>query len=71
MGIQLSWRSVRVWRPCVSGRIHYGVWRLYQPIGRPTPLRRFWCDIWTPTWHEGRGPYVSIGLGLFAVGRGY
>ena len=67
MGIQLSWRSVRAWRPFVSGHVHYGVWRLRWSV----PTRRFWCDIWTPAWHEGRGPYVSIGLGLFAAGRGY
>ena len=31
----------------------------------------FWAHWWTPTWHDGRGPYVSIGLGFFAVYRGY
>lgn len=32
---------------------------------------RFWFDAWTPVWHEGRGPYITIGLGLFAFYRGY
>ncbi len=31
----------------------------------------FWAELWTPRWHEGRGPYVTIGLGLLAVYRGY
>ncbi len=31
----------------------------------------FWCDLWTPTWHEGRGPYVTVGLGLVCIMRGY
>lgn len=31
----------------------------------------WWCHFWTPVWHEGRGPYVSIGLGYIAVYRGY
>jgi len=31
----------------------------------------WWCHFWTPIWHEGRGPYVSIGLGWLAIYRGY
>ena len=31
----------------------------------------FWIEAWTPVWHEGRGPYVSIGLGVAAIYRGY
>jgi hypothetical protein len=30
-----------------------------------------WCHIWTPIWHEGRGPYITIGLGPFRLMRGY
>jgi len=32
---------------------------------------RLWAHLWTPIWHEGRGPYVSIGLGIIAIYRGY
>lgn len=32
--------------------------------------RRFWFDAWTPVWHEGRGPYITCGVWLFAVYRG-
>ena len=31
----------------------------------------FWASWWTPTWHSGRGPYFSLGLGLVAIYRGY
>lgn len=44
-------------------RVHYGVRRLRE--------FKFWFHWWTPVWHEGRGPYISIGLGLFGVYRGY
>ena len=33
--------------------------------------RGWWCHLWTPTWHRGRGPYISIGLGVFTIYRGY
>jgi hypothetical protein len=33
--------------------------------------RGFWFERWLPGWHKGRGHYVSIGLGLFAIYRGY
>jgi hypothetical protein len=33
--------------------------------------RHFWVNAWTPIWHDGRGPYISIGLWLFAFYRGY
>ena len=32
---------------------------------------RPWLHLWTPIWHEGRGPYVTMGLGCVAVFRGY
>ncbi len=31
----------------------------------------FWCHYWTPAWHEGRGPYVSIGCAWLYITRGY
>lgn len=55
-----------------------GIRATRRPYTEPRPrwscrvgLLGFWLDIWTPIWHEGRGPYVTIGLGLFAVYRGY
>ncbi len=31
----------------------------------------FWLEIWTPSWHEGRGAYITIGLGFISFYRGY
>ena len=33
--------------------------------------KRIWCDAWTPIWHEGRGPYLTLGLWFVAIYRGY
>ncbi len=32
---------------------------------------KFFAHWWTPIWHKGRGPYVTIGLGIVHFGRGY
>jgi hypothetical protein len=32
---------------------------------------RAWIFAWTPTWHEGRGPYISIGFYFIRICRGY
>lgn len=53
-------RGLRAWRPR-SGKVNYAVRR----------NKGFWLHLWTPIWHEGRGPYISIGLGKFAFYRGY
>jgi len=34
-------------------------------------LLGFWWEIWTPKWHDGRGKYITIGMGLIAFYRGY
>jgi len=31
----------------------------------------FCLHAWTPTWHEGRGPYIVIALGWLYIARGY
>ena len=41
-------------------------WHIF--LSRPF---RFWVHYWTPRWHEGRGPYFSVGLGFFRLMRGY
>lgn len=33
--------------------------------------RRFWLAVWRPRWGREQGPYVSVGLWLVAVYRGY
>ena len=32
---------------------------------------KLWCELWTPAWHEGRGPHIAIGLGFISIMRGY
>ena len=45
------------------GKVKYAV--------RFKPYKRAWVECWTPVWHEGRGPYLSIGLWFIAFFRGY
>ena len=33
--------------------------------------RGFWFHVWTPVWHKGRGPYITIGLWFVRIVRGY
>ncbi len=47
--------------------------RDHAPVNWSIDLGRFgfWCDLWTPVWHKGRGPYLSLGLGIIRICRGY
>ena len=60
------------------GSVMRGIRAIQKPYGQYGPKwffglgrRGFWCEFWTPTWHEGRGPYLTIGLGFMYFGRGY
>lgn len=33
--------------------------------------KHFWLHFWTPVWHGRNGPYLSCGLYIIAVYRGY
>ncbi len=59
-----------------------GLSRLRKPYPNPKPrwairwiassdYGTFWFYAWTPRWHRGRGPYLSIGIRWFAIYRGY
>ena len=55
-----------------------GIRAIKKPYSEPTPKwglgflpMGFWTIWWTPIWHKGRGPYISIGLWFFAIYRGY
>ena len=37
----------------------------------PKHCARFRVHLWTPGWHKGRGPYLSIGLWALQIYRGY
>lgn len=34
-------------------------------------LHHIFIHYWTPAWHEGRGPYISIQIGRLRFMRGY
>jgi len=55
-----------------------GIRAMSKPFPDPKPgwairvgWRGFWGHWWTPIWHKGRGPYITIGLGLIQIYRGY
>ena len=50
-------------------RIRFQKMFSWHPSGHCIP--DFWIHLWTPIWHEKRGPYISIGLGFFAIYRGF
>jgi hypothetical protein len=56
------------------------VWRGIRAMSSPLvlfkywavqPCRGFWLQYWSPIWHEGKGPYISVGLGVVGIYRGY
>ena len=59
-----AWRGLRAMS---SRREFFRHWHLRWMPRHPG----FWCHLWTPIWHEGRGPYLTLGLGAIAVLRGY
>ena len=59
---------VRGWRYANKGE-----WRRRWAI-RWNWDRRYWgvwLQLWTPRWHDGRGAYVTMGLGPVTICRGY
>ena len=60
-----AWRGIRAMHPN-GGDVPAG-WS----IRFSRKSEGFWCDFWTPTWHDGRGPYLSIGLWFVFIYRGY
>lgn len=33
--------------------------------------KRCWIHAWTPVWHNGRGPYLTCGIYILAIYRGF
>ena len=61
-----TWRGIKaVSKPYCTPLPRWAI-RLQPKLGRG-----FWAHWWTPIWHKGRGPYITIGLGLIAIYRGY
>jgi hypothetical protein len=65
-------RGNRVWlNPLLSD-----LWRMFKQKGvnfavRFAPDSDYWFHWWTPTWHFGKGPYITIGFWRFRIYRGY
>ena len=56
------WRGIRAMK------------RKHEKVNYAVDFRRdfgFWFHAWTPSWHEGRGPYITIGLWFVRIVRGY
>ena len=62
INLKSGWRGLRTMS---SRRELFRHWSIYWG------WTRFWLHLWTPVWHKGRGPYISLGLGYVAVMRGY
>ena len=60
------WHGIRAMKR-KHEKVNYGI--EYRP-SHNKPIA-FWICLWTPNWHKGRGPYISIGLGFIAFYRGY
>lgn len=59
--------AARGLRAMSSRREFFRHWSIRLVAGEP----RFWLHLWTPIWHEGRGPYLTCGIGRLALLRGY
>lgn len=62
IALRSAWRGIVAMKRG-RGAVNYGL-----DVGH---YGRCWCHVWTPIWHEGRGPYVSIGLRRVRFLRGY
>ncbi len=59
-----TWRGIKAMRRDRGPAKWRWVWL-------PPPARSAWLHLWTPAWHNGRGPYLSAGFYIGAVFRGY
>ena len=55
--------GTEVWIKLRAHKINYVI--------RLALLRDRWFEWWTPGFHQGRGPYISLGFYFFAIYRGY
>ena len=60
--LRSAWAGIRTMQP--------GEWYRHWFIDRPM-MHGFWLHIWTPVWHDGRGPYITCGLWFIRFGRRY
>ena len=67
--MHISLAGILLWRYLFRG-VKYST-KLFLCAKQRKGLSMWWCHIWTPVWHKGRGPYITIGLGRVAFYRGY
>lgn len=51
--------------------VNYAIRRFNRGVLLDSGNRAVWFQCWRPTFHEGRGYYLSVGLHWFAFYRGY
>lgn len=61
LNLRSFWRGIRAMK---RDRGHVNVSISFGRFG-------WWLHLWTPVWHDGRGPYISCGLGVIRILRGY
>lgn len=61
--IEINLNGLLKWRYLFKN-IKYGFKIFKEP-------HRFWFILFTPTWHNKRGPYISIGFWKYGFYRGY
>jgi hypothetical protein len=52
------------------------IWRIFKRKNVNFAVRfasdsGYWFEWWTPTWHFGKGPYITIAFWRFRIYRGY
>jgi hypothetical protein len=66
LDIHISFKSI--WRGLREMKRKHGKVNYDLSFGR---FKSFWFHAWTPVWHEGRGPYITIGFFFVRFIRGY
>lgn len=65
----IMWSSQ--WRGNINLNQSRLVWGTRIKYGIAILPRDVWIHVWLPKWCKGRGYYISVGMWLFAVYRGY
>ena len=63
MDLGSAWRGIKAMRRHPGNKAKWVV--------RRSEHQGIWVCFWTPSYHEGAGPYVSLGLWWIAIYRGY
>ncbi len=69
MNIMIHTKSFRKGILAMPNQIDFFKPKYWKILFRPS--KRNSIHIWTPVWHEGRGPYIMISIKCFYISRGY